>query len=187
VTTPLRVIMGRLAQPVSGDDHVRGPADGPVTLVEYGDYQCPYCGAAYPVVEALLRERADVVRFAYRHFPLTNVHPYAEIAAEAAEAAEAASAHGLFWPMHDWLFTHQDGLDPANLVRAAAGLGIDAEEVTVALSRHVYRDRVVRDFASGVRSGVNGTPTFFVNGVRHDGGYGLAELTGAVDRAAADA
>jgi protein-disulfide isomerase len=184
LTTPMQVTMGRLALPVTDNDHVRGPADAPVTLVEYGDYECPYCGAAYPVVEALLAERAGVVRFAYRHFPLTNVHPHAETAAE---SAEAAAAHDLFWPMHGWLFTHQDRLEPPFLVRAAAGLGIDPEEVTVALSRHRYRDRVVADFASGVRSGVNGTPTFFVNGVRHDGGSGLAELIQTVDRAAADA
>jgi protein-disulfide isomerase len=181
VTTPLSVTLGRLAQPVTDDDHVRGPATAPVTLVEYGDYQCPYCGAAYPQVEALLRERGDVVRFAYRHFPLTNVHPYAEIAAE---AAEVAAAHELFWPMHDWLFTHQDQLDPDNLIGAAAALGIAARKVALALARHEYRDRVLRDFTGGIRSGVNGTPTFFVNGVRHDGGYTLVELVDAVDRAA---
>jgi protein-disulfide isomerase len=182
--TPLQVSMGRLAQPVTDDDHVRGPADAPVTLVEYGDYECPYCGAAYPVVEAVLAERAGVVRFGYRHFPLTNVHPHAEIAAE---SAEAAGAHGMFWPMHDWLFTHQDRLDPPDLVRAATGLGLDAEEVANALGRHAYRDKVVGDFASGVRSGANGTPTFFVNGLRHDGGYELTELLAAVDRATAEA
>jgi protein-disulfide isomerase len=122
------------------------------------------------------------VRFAYRHFPLSNVHPYAEVAAE---AAEAAGARGQFWPMHDWLFRHQDRLDPAHLVLAGVALGVPPEETTGELKRHVYLGRVARDFASGVRGGVNGTPTFFVNGVRHDGGYGLAELVDAVDRAAA--
>jgi protein-disulfide isomerase len=181
MSTPLRVTMGRLAQPATADDHIRGPADAPVTLVEYGDYECPYCAAAYPVVEELLDERAEMVRFVYRHFPLTNVHPHAEVAAE---AAELLAGYGQFWPMHGWLFTHQDQLDATNLVRAAVALGVEAKAAADPLSSHVYRDRVVRDFAGGVRSGVNGTPTFFVNGVRHDGGYSFEELTEAVDRAA---
>src|SRR5205814_1459710 len=109
----LHAIEGRLAVPVNDNDHLRGPADAPVSLVEYGDYQCPYCGMAYPIVEDLLRQRPDTVRYAYRHFPLTNVHPYAE---PAAEAAEAAGARAMFWPAHHWLFQHQDRLDPLYLL-----------------------------------------------------------------------
>src|SRR4051812_34785038 len=99
MTTPFRVTTGRLAAPVTDDDHIRGPATAPVTLVEYGDYQCPYCGMAHPITQELLRERPNLVRFVFRHFPLTNVHPFAEVAAE---TAEAAGAHQRFWQMHDW-------------------------------------------------------------------------------------
>ncbi len=176
-----QAVEGRLAVPVNDNDHLRGSADAPVTLVEYGDYQCPYCAMAYPVVEDLLRERRDTVRFAYRHFPLTNVHPYAETAAE---AAEAAGTRGRFWPAHRWLFQHQDRLDPGYLVAGTAQLGLDAEAIATDLETHTYADRVRADFLGGMRSGVTGTPTFFVNGLRHHGGYGLADLLAVVDAAA---
>jgi len=179
-TTPFLVTRPRLTVPVDETDHVRGPEHASVTLVEYGDFQCPYCGAAYPVVEALLAQRPETVRFAYRHFPVTNVHPYAELAAE---TAEAAGARGRFWPMHHWLFEHQAELDPAGLLVGAAQVGLPPDAVELEVMGHVYLDKVQRDFASGVRSGVNGTPTFFINGLRHDGGYSLADLLQAVDAA----
>ena len=180
-TTPFHIDTGRLVDPVHDDDHVRGPDSAPVTLVEYGDYQCPYCGQAYPLVEALLMERPDTVRFVFRHFPLTDLHPNAELAAE---FAEAASAHGQFWRAHDWLFTHQDLIDPEHLREEAVEVdpsgGAERD-----LDRRAFDDRIRRDFISGVRSGVNGTPTFYVNGIRHDGGYSLPELVSVVDNAAA--
>ena len=175
-TTPFQIETGRLVDPVATEDHTRGPDAAPVTLVEYGDYQCPYCGQAYPIVEALLAERPTTVRFVFRHFPLTDIHPYAELAAE---LAEAAGARGRFWQAHDWLFTHQSEIDPEDLRRAAMAIdpsGGAAQD----LDRRSNDDRIRRDFINGVRSGVNGTPTFFMNGIRHDGGYSLSELSAAV-------
>ncbi len=173
-------MLGRLVEPVGDRDHVRGPATAPVTLVEYGDYQCPYCGQAFPVVEQLLAERPSTIRYAYRHFPLTNLHPYAEYAAE---AAEAAAARGRFWEMHDWLFQHQDQLGLRTLPPIAQALGLPASDVEREINEHVYLGRIRADFVGGVRSGVNGTPTFYVNGVRHDQGPSLDELRLAVDNA----
>jgi protein-disulfide isomerase len=178
MTTPLEHATARLVAPVTDRDHSRGPADAPVTLVEYGDYQCPFCGAAYPIVGELLRRRPDTVRFVYRHFPLTNVHPFAEMAAE---AAEAAGARGRFWPMHDWLFQHQDELDAMTILAGVEAVGLDDEAVAAAIRGHRYLEKIRSDFVGGVHSGVNGTPTFFINGSRHDGGYTLPELEFAVD------
>jgi protein-disulfide isomerase len=181
MTTPFQLTLGQLAEPVTDDDHIRGPATAPVTLVEYGDYQCPYCGAAHPILKELLRQRPAEVRMVYRHFPLTNVHQYAELAAE---VAEAAGARQQFWQMHDWLFTHQEELSPVTLRLGVEQLGLSVEEVDLELRDHLYLDRIHRDFIGGVRSGVNGTPTFFINGIRHDHGYTLPELLLAVDEAA---
>jgi protein-disulfide isomerase len=136
MTTPLDVSTGRLSVPVTEDDHIRGQAGAPVTLVEYGDYQCPYCRAAHPIVQDLLAARPDAVRLVYRHFPLTNVHPYADMAAEVAADVDS----------------------------------------------HRHGDRIRRDFVGGIRSGVNGTPTFYVDGIRHDGDYSLDTLLDVVDR-----
>ncbi|MGI5241825.1 DsbA family protein [Dactylosporangium sp. CA-139066] len=184
MTTPLQTASARLVVPVTERDHTLGPVDAPVTLVEYGDYQCPYCGRAYPIVGELLHRRQGAILFAYRHFPLTNVHPVAEMAAE---AAEAAGSKGRFWQMHDWLFEHQDELDAMTILAGAEAVGLDAEAIAGAIRSHHYLDKVRFDFVSGVHSGVNGTPTFFINGDRHDGGYSLPELEFAVDEAAADA
>jgi protein-disulfide isomerase len=178
MTTPFQALPGRLEVPVDETDHIRGPAAAPVTLLEYGDYQCPYCGIAHPIVAEVMRRRPAVVRFAFRHFPLTSVHPYADVAAE---TAEAAGARGRFWQMHDWLFTHQERLDPAGLAVGAAAVGLDPEDVLGEVRRHERLDKVRRDLASGLRSGVRGTPTFFVNGRRHEGSYALTDLLAAVD------
>jgi protein-disulfide isomerase len=180
-TTPLETTPSRLRQPLSDDDHVLGAPDAPVTLVEYGDYQCPFCRAAQSSVQELLRLRPETVQLVYRHFPLTNVHPYAE---PAAELAEAAAQRGRFWPMHDWLFAHQDRLDPPHLAVGAGRVGLPVEEVGYELNAKKYLGRVQRDFVGGIRSGVNGTPTFFVNGIRHDQGYQLPSLLAAVDAGA---
>ncbi|MEU4640390.1 thioredoxin domain-containing protein [Micromonospora sp. NPDC023814] len=180
MTTPLQVT-ARLRTPVTEHDHVRGPVDAPVTIVEYGDFQCRFCGAAYQNLREVLRQRAETVRLAYRHFPITNMHPYAE---HAAEASEAAGRRGRFWAMHDWLYEHQDQLDPVHLSLGVAQLGLPADEVNAEVERQAHGDRVRRDFVGGIRSGVEASPTLFVNGVRHDAGYDLADLLAAVDAAA---
>jgi len=171
----------KLVLPVGARDHIRGPSNAPVTLVEYGDYQCPYCGLANPIVDEIRRELGDGLRFVFRNFPLTEVHPHAE---HAAEIAEAAGAHHKFWEMHDLLYAHQDALDDRSLAEYAASLGVAAAEIKRALAQHAYSDRVREDFMSGVRSGVNGTPTFFINGVRHDGSYERDVLLAAIADAA---
>lgn len=159
-------------------DHAQGSPNAPVTLLEYGDYQCPYCGEAHPIVKRIQREFGERLRFAFRNFPLTNVHEYAE---SAAEAAEAAGAQNKFWQMHDYLFEHQDALAPPLLVAAAEQLALDVARFTDEISRHLYAERIREDFLSGVRAGVNGTPTFFINGVRHDGSFDFETLREAID------
>jgi Na+/H+ antiporter NhaA len=164
-------------------DHVRGPFEAPVTLVEYGDFECPYCGQAEPVVRKLLRDFGDV-RYVWRHLPLSDVHPRAQLAAE---AAEAAAEQGAFWKMHDILLDHQDSLGPSDLVRHAEQLGIDVERFTNYLQDHAGAARVAEDVDSADLSGVSGTPTFFINGRRHYGAYDIDTLTKAVRTARARA
>ncbi|HEU4628608.1 MAG TPA: thioredoxin domain-containing protein [Gemmatimonadaceae bacterium] len=157
---------GTLTPPVGADDHAAGPADAPVTLVEYGDFECPYCGMAYPIVKAIQRQLGPRLRFVFRNFPLKESHPHA---LHAAQAAEAAAAQGAFWGMHDALYEHQHALADADLLRYADALGLDVDRVAHELQEGTYARAVRDDFRSGVRSGVNGTPTFFVNGERYDG------------------
>ena len=159
---------GRLTPPVSDNDHVAGSRDAPVTLVEYGDYECPYCGMAYPIVKAAQRALKSKLCFVFRNFPLAESHPHAR---RAAQAAEAAAAQGKFWQMHDMLYEHQDALEDADLVAYAESLGLDTDRFVRELEEATYAKRVRDDFRSGVRSGVNGTPTFFINGVRWDGAW----------------
>ena len=177
----IAVETGVLAPPVNAADHIQGPATAPVTLVEYGDYECPFCGQAHPIVKALRRHFGDQLRFAFRHFPLTQMHPHAQ---SAAEAAEAAAAQDAFWPMHDMLYEHQSALDRNHLVQYATMLNLDVDRFARELATGVYAPRVREHFMSGVRSGVNGTPTFFINGRRHDGPWDLESLGMAIDRAA---
>jgi len=158
-------------------DHVRGADDAPVTLVEYGDYQCPYCGQAEVVVRQLLDSFGDELRYVWRHLPLEDVHPNAQ---RAAEAAEAASAQGRFWAMHDTLLTHQDELAPRDLRRHAASVGLDVDRFVEDLRTREHAERVADDVRSADASGVTGTPTFFVNGQRHQGAYDVPTLTQAV-------
>ena len=173
-----------LTVPVSdGRDHIQGSADAPVTLVEYGDYECPYCGAAYPIVKEVQARMGDRLRFVFRNFPITTSHPHAE---QAAEAAEAAAAQGSFWDMHDALYENQKRLGDEDLRAYAKELGLDVERFAGELGEHVHEARVHEDFLSGVRSGVNGTPTFYINGVRHDDSYELETLLAAVEQAAAE-
>jgi protein-disulfide isomerase len=172
-----------LTVPVTEDrDHIQGPADAAVTLVEYGDYECPYCGAAYPIIKEVQGRMGERLRFVFRNFPITTSHPHAE---QAAEAAEAAAGHGKFWQMHDLLYENQRRLCDEDLRAYAEQVGLAVEEFDRELADHVHAARVREDFMSGVRSGVNGTPTFFINGARHDGSYEVEPLLAALERAAA--
>ena len=170
-----------LTQPVSAHDHAEGPADAPLTLVEYGDYQCPYCGAAYPVVKRLQKTLGRKLRFVFRNFPLTQTHPYALIAAE---TAEAAALQGRFWEMHDLLFEQQALLEPDIIPTWAERLGLDLERLGNDISQGLVEGRIKEDRQSGIRSGVNGTPTFFVNGRRFDGSLDYNSLLAALKSAA---
>jgi len=171
-----------LTLPVGVDrDHIQGPADAPVTLLEYGDYECPYCGAAYPIVKEVQARIGERLRFVFRNFPITTSHPHAE---RAAEAAEAAAAQGSFWRMHDVLYENQKRLSDEDLRTYAQQVGLDLDVFDRELAEHVHAARVQEDFMSGVRSGVNGTPTFYVNGARYDDSYDLDTLLGALEAAA---
>jgi formate-nitrite transporter family protein len=172
-------VASRLAQPVNDQDHVKGPADAPVTLVEYGDFQCPYCGQVAPVADRLLEHFGDQLRFAFREFPLTESHQYAY---DAAEAAEAAAAQGKFWEMHDVLYAHQRALDPQHLVQYAETIGLDADKVAAALENDTFGPRIERDMRSGEESGVPGTPAFFINGQFFEGMPTFDGLSDAVRR-----
>ena len=159
-----------LTLPDTDRDHIQGPPDAPIALLEYGDFECPACGMAYRVVKALQEQLADRLCFAFRNFPLTNVHPHAE---HAAEAAEAAGSQGRFWEMHDVLFENQEALDDESLIQYANALDLDAERLIKEVLNEAYVARVREDFKAGIRGGVNGTPTFFANGERYDGARDL--------------
>jgi protein-disulfide isomerase len=161
-------------------DHVRGPVDAPVTLLEYGDFECPYCAEAEPVIEKLMARLEGELRYAWRHLPLSDVHPNAQLAAE---AAEAAAAQGAFWPMHDRLLAHQGALAPPDLRRHAEAIGIDPDRFADDLRRRRHAARVAEDVQTADASGVSGTPTFFVNGRRHQGVYDVEALARAVKSA----
>ncbi|MER7892169.1 Na+/H+ antiporter NhaA [Micromonospora sp. NPDC094482] len=164
-------------------DHMRGPREAPVTVVEYGDFECPYCGQAEPVVRELLADFANI-RYVWRHLPLTDVHPHAQLAAEAAEAASAQSA---FWEMHDLLLAHQDALNPTDLLGYAERLGLDLDRFREHMVEREAVDRIAEDVDSADLSGVTGTPTFFINGRRHHGAYDITALSAAVKAAFASA
>jgi protein-disulfide isomerase len=158
--------------PVSAQDHVQGPAEAPITLVEYGDYQCPYCYQAFPIVQQLQQRLGDQLRFVFRNFPLTEIHSHALHAAVAAESVGAQLGNDAYWRMHDMIYEHQqDGLELRDLGQYAAAVGLDPMAVMQDVTDHKYLQRIRDDFMGGVRSGVNGTPTFFINGVRFDGDW----------------
>lgn len=174
---------------VGADDHVLGADDAPVTLVEYGDFQCPHCARAHLVVPKVLRRLGTRVRFVFRHFPLAETHPNALHAAQAAESVAAQAGNDAFWRMHDLMYEHQrdgdDSLDDAHLVHYAEQAGADRATVALDLAGDVYESRVKESFMTGVRSGVNGTPSFFVNGSRFDGDWTSADaFTAALEQAA---
>ena len=162
-------------------DHLQGTVDAPIALLEYGDYECPFCGEVQPIVTEIQRRLGDDLCFAFRHFPLTNVHPHAE---HAAEAAEAAGEQGAFWLMHETLFANQDALDDESLAQYAATLGLDEIRVLQEVISNAHAHRIREDFRSGVRAGVNGTPCFFINGQRYDGACALEPLLDAVSQPA---
>ena len=168
----------RLAIPVTEKDHAQGPADAPVTLVEYGDYECPYCGKAYPVVKELQQRMGDRLRFVFRNFPLNTLHEHAGVAAQ---AAEAAAAQGKFWEMHDMLYEHQDDL--ADVQQYALRIGLEIYRFDADMSGERFATRVRDDFRGGVRSGVNGTPTFFINDVRYNGEHTVEAMLPALENA----
>ena len=170
-----------LTLPVSeARDHLQGLADAAVTLVEYGDYECPYCGAAYPIIKEVQARMGGRLRFVFRNFPIATSHPHAE---QAAEVAEAAAAQGRFWEMHDLLYENQKRLRDEDLRGYAEKLELDPFDRE--LVEHVHAARVREDFMSGVRSGVNGTPTFYIDGVRYDDSYDLETLLDALERVTA--
>jgi protein-disulfide isomerase len=170
----------RLTVPVGERDHVRGPETAPLTLVEYGDYECPFCAAAHVEVSEVIAILGAELRFAFRHFPLAQIHPHAQ---QAAEAAEAAGVQNRFWEMHEILFAHQHRLGLNDLLGYADGLHLDVTRFALELETHFHGPRIREDFISGVRSGVNGTPTFFVNGFRHNGANDAATLIAALESA----
>ena len=170
--------MATLKVPVTAKDHVQGDAAAEITLVEYGDYQCPHCGHAYPIVKQVQKHFGKRLRFVFRDFPLTQIHPDAEAAAE---TAAFAAAHGRYWKMHDAIFENQSKLSTDYLLKLAKSLKLPVSELRDALETQMYAAAVREDFLGGVRSGVNGTPTFFINGLRHDGPFEFPDLVAAIE------
>ena len=171
--------MSGLSIPISAEDHLQGDPAAECALVEYGDYQCPYCGQAYPIVKKLQKHFGKRLSFVFRNFPLTQMHPWAE---SAAEVAEFAGANGKFWQMHDLLFENQARFGNALFVELCEGLDLLPSELQTAVEGGAYRARVRADFTGGVRSGVNGTPTFFINGQRHNGSFDFDSLSDAIEQ-----
>ncbi len=171
------------AQAIGADEHVRGNASAPVTIVEYGDYQCPYCGQAYAVLRQVLGHNdalANSVRYVFRNFPLVQIHAYAELAAE---AAEAAGAQGKFWDMHGMLFENQQHLTGDDLINYAENIGLNVDRFITDVNDHKLRHIIARDLQSGLESGVKGTPSFFINGHAHSGGFDAESLRAAIQQA----
>lgn len=174
--------MSELKVPVTASDHIQGDERASITLVEYGDYECPHCGSAYPIVKRVQKHFGARMRFVFRNFPLVQAHPHAQ---SAAEAAEFAAAHGKFWEMHDAIFENQQRLSVQLLQQLAEKLGLPGADLAKALQTQQYGERVRADFMGGVRSGVNGTPTFFINDRRHDGLFDYEDLVAGIEEQAA--
>jgi protein-disulfide isomerase len=169
--------MSTLKLPVSASDHIQGNINAKIILVEYGDYECSYCGDAYPIVKKVQKHFGTELGFVFRNFPLNESHPHAEIAAE---TAEFAAAHGKFWKMHDLLYENQKHFNLALMLKLAESLNLSATDLEMALKNKTFQEKVKNDFMSGVKSGVNGTPAFYINGVRHDGSFDYADLVQAL-------
>lgn len=176
--------MAKLVVPVTGKDHILGNPEASTTLLEYGDFECPNCGEAFPVVKAVLSSEKDKVRLVFRNFPLSEIHPHA---LPAAFAAEAAGLQNKFWEMHDLFFINQDKLEDKDLLKYAEKLNLDLKKFTADMNSVSVKERVRKDFLNGVRSGVNATPTFFINGERYDGSYEFDGLIEAIEWATGDA
>src|SRR5918996_501475 len=162
----------KITVPVNiGSDHIRGQVNAPITIVEYGDYECPYTGMAYPIVKEIIRHFDEKIYFVFRNFPLNDIHPHAQ------HAAEAAAAQDKFWQMHDYLFEHQKALDDRHLLEYAQKLGLDVEKVRKEMSGHIYAPLINKSLKSGIDSGVEGTPTFFINGQRYEDSWDLDTLS----------
>jgi protein-disulfide isomerase len=170
--------MATLIVPVTSNDHIQGNFDAPITLVEYGDYQCPYCAWAYTVVKKLQNHFGEKMRFVFRNFPMTEIHPFAE---PAAEAAEFASAHGHFWEMHDLIYENQEDLSIPLLIELAKKLKLPFESLNSIIKNKTYESQIHNDFLGGVRSGVNGTPTFYINNQRYNGQFVFADVINAIE------
>jgi len=168
---------------VGEQDHAQGLAEAPVTLVEYGDYECPYCGQAYPIIKNIQKHLGDKLRFVFRNFPISQVHPHAQ---QAAEAAEASGAQNKFWEMHDRLYEHQQELSNSDLKQHASALGLDIPRFEDEMSNHIHAGRVRDDFMSGIGSGVNGTPTFYINGSRYDDSWEEETLLASIRQEISD-
>lgn len=169
--------MAKLTPSVSNEDHAQGSPDAPVTLVEYGDFQCPHCGAAHPILKQLQQMHGENLRLIFRHFPLSNSHP---MAIPAAMAAEAAAKQDKFWEMHDMIFEHQNQLSPEAFLKFADKIKLDIKAFEKDSDDVSLAEKIDASFESGVRSGVNGTPSFFINGVKYNGGYDAASLSEAI-------
>jgi protein-disulfide isomerase len=162
-----------------GSDHIRGSINAPVTIVEYGDYECPYTGMAYPIIKEIMKQFGDKIYFVFRNFPLNEIHPHAQ---HAAEAAEAAAAQDKFWEMHDYLFEHQKSLDDSHLLEYAQKVGLDIDKFKKEMSGHIYSPLINKSIKNGIDSGVEGTPTFFVNGVRYEDSWDLDTLSNVLKK-----
>jgi protein-disulfide isomerase len=175
------------APAVTEADHAEGDATALVTLIEYGDFECPHCGRAYPTLKRVKQRLGSRLRFVFRHFPIGDIHPHAEHAAEASESAAVRGGAGAFWAMHDMIFEHQSALDDASLGHYAIQAGVDGEAVLADLREGRYRKLIRESFMSGVRSGVNGTPTLFIDGIRYDGPRDEETLVAALELVASEA
>lgn len=170
--------MAILKTPVSSDDHIQGSASASITLVEYGDFQCPYCAMAYPIVKQLQKHFGKQLRFVFRNFPLAEVHPFAK---PAAETAEFAGTFDQYWEMHDLIYETQEYLSNAHFFELAGKLGLPTKELELALRNKTFEPKIQKDFIGGTRSGVNGTPTFFINDQRYDGPMELESMIHAIE------
>lgn len=170
--------MTQLKVPVTDADHIQGNKNASITLLEYGDYQCPYCGQAFPIVQQIQKHFGDYLQFVFRNFPLVESHPFAGIAAI---AAEFAGSKNKFWEMHDLLYENQENLDIPDLLEYAESLNLSPKELQTAIETEMFSDKIKNDFMGGVRSGVNGTPSFFINGLRHDGPFDYENLLRALN------
>ena len=180
-------MQGHMSPPVGPGDHIQGNDGADVTLIEYGDFECPYCGRAYPVLKRVQQRLGGRLRFVFRNFPLSEIHPHAEHAAEAAESVAVRGGAKAFWAMHDLLFDNQDAQDDASLDRYAARAGVDGKAVQDDLDNGRYQEQVHDSFMGGVRSGVNGTPTLFIDGIRYDGPRDEKTLVAALELVASEA